>query len=1065
MTYLVKPIILITTLLYSLFIFSSFTQDKLQRKSEDIISYNYLDSLRAFYESGKYEKTDSLINLYLDTLKLNNTSFSKFEELKYLELLLLSSSTKLRLGSINEAKTFLDDSYLLLIKSSINEKNIYLSKIYRNYGNYYFYLGNNDSALFYYNKALYLVEDGITNNHLKNKSFCYQNIGIINAKLKDIESAKYYLKKALILKKELFGDMHPDYAKASLNFGVFLIELENFDEALLYINNAENIYNKIFGLENIFLAQTLFSKGKILYSNWKFEAALLYYLKSLSIFTESNCHNNKMLLPLYLNIGICYEKIKNYDLSLYFYHKSIKKYYPDITKAYRNLAGLYTILGNPDSAYYYYNRALENAIRVNDPKDIALCYNHLGKFYLEENQSTEGKELLLKGYHIIDSIYSKENTTRIYYLYDISNYFYSTGETDSAIHYLDKSLNLITENLKNDNQNNVTFSSFDQQRKFMITGLMALVYFRKFQNEENIEYLKRSFEYSTITIDQIEKDLTKYEKESSFLLTRSDFHNYYNDHINIARSLYKYTGDSAFALKMFRGIEKSKAAYFRNILQTKKAYFKAKIPDSLIRELKRIDILTSEYEYLMYDNNTEEFAEVNSEGRYIDSLFILNEKKERILKHLDDNYELYNKIKYNPTIADPIEIQARLKEDEVLVNYYLNNERVIIVSIDKKRTYVNESKIDSLPDLINEYLNKYALLDVVLSDTLLDSGFLEKGNLLYKLLIEPLNDHIQEKDLIIIPDQELAYLPFEAFIKEYQHKAGKHEDVRYLLHEHAVTYAPSSTLLFNYFRNPDSNNISPHVLAIAPDYSNYWDESSVSTARGLSFKALPGALSEVNRISDYFHLTKHIDDKATESSFKKVAGEYDILHFAMHALIDDDNPLFSKLVFHKNNDQENDGFLNTYEIYHLDLNGDLVVLSSCNTGIGKLHKGEGVINISRAFQFAGIPSTIATLWNVDDKSSSQIMKAFYKQLARGLDKDEALRMAKLDFLSKAEEPYLHPLFWAGYIHIGDNAPVGKTKNMLPGPPVARYAAIGFFILFLIISVYSATRKKIPATRP
>ena len=592
---------------------------------------------------------------------------------------------------------------------------------------------------------------------------------------------------------------------------------------------------------------------------------------------------------------------------------------------------------------------------------------------------------------------------------------------------------------------------------------MALVYFRKFQNEEKIEYLERSFEYSTITIDQIEKDLTKHAKESSFLLSRSDFHNYYNDHINIARSLYKHTGDPVYALKMFSGMEKSKAAYFRNILQTKKAYFKAKIPDSLIRELKRIDILTSEYEHLMYNNNTEEFAKVTPEGRYIDTLFILNETKEWLRKHLDDNYEIYNKIKYNPTIAEPTEIQARLKEDEVLVNYYLIRDRIIIVSIDKKRTYVNESRIDSLPLLINEYLDKYALLEVVLSDTLLDSEFLEKGHLLYKLLVEPLSDHIQDKDLIIIPDQELAYLPFEAFIKSYRYSDGNLKDVRYLLHEHAVTYSPSATLLFNYFRNPDSNNISPHVLAIAPDYSNYWDESSTSTARGLSFKALPGALSEVNRISDYFYLTKHIDDEATESNFKKAAGEYDILHFAMHALIDDDNPLFSKLVFHKNNDQENDGFLNTYEIYHLDLNGDLVVLSSCNTGIGKLHKGEGVINLSRAFQFAGIPSAIATLWNVEDKSSSQIMKAFYKHLSQGLEKDEALRLAKLDFLSKAEDPYLHPLFWAGYIHIGDNAPVGKTKNMLSRPPVARYAAIGFFILFLIISVYSAIRKKIPAS--
>jgi len=892
---------------------------------------------------------------------------------------------------------------------------------------------------------------------------CLQNIGIILTEKGVFSEAKDYFLKSLNLKKTLFGINSASFAKANLNMGNYLLENEDFDGAEKFLDRAEKILIKNYGENSALLTETYLLKGKLLYSKWEFNKALLYFGKSLNIANKHFKNPNTTIFTNFFNIGKCYEKFHNYDLALSFYHRSIRQYFPEITKAYRNLAGLHTILGHPDSAHHYYQLALNNAVKVNDPKDIALCYNHLGKFLINEKQIKEGKEFLFKGYQIIDSIYSKGNTSRVYYLYDISNYFYLTGKTDSAIHYLSKSLHLLTENQKNDKQTNQILSSFDQQRRFMITGLLALVYFRKFQNEEKIEHLERSFEYSTTTIDQIERDLTKYAKESSFLLSRSDFHNYYDDHIKIARSLYKYTGDPAFALKMFRGIEKSKAAYFRNILQTKKAYFKAKIPDSLIRQLKRIDILTSEYEHLMYSSNSKEFAEVTSGDRYIDSLFILNETKERILKHLDNNYELYNKIKYDPAIADPNEIQARLKQDEVLVNYYLNRDRIIIVSIDKKRTYINESRIDSLRELINEYLDKYALLDVVLSDTLLDSEFLEKGNLLYKLLVEPLSDHIEGKDLIIIPDQELAYLPFEAFIKEYRHSAGKLRDISYLLHEHTVTYAPSATLLFNFFRNPDSNNISPHVLAIAPDYSNYWDESATSTARGLSFKALPGALTEVNRISDYFHLTKHIDEKATESNFKKAAGEYEILHFAMHALVDDDNPLFSKLVFHKNNDPENDGFLNTYEIYHLDLKGDLVVLSSCNTGIGKLHKGEGVINLSRAFQFAGIPSAIATLWNVEDKSSSQIMKAFYKYLARGLEKDEALRLAKIEFLNRAEEPYLHPLFWAGYIHIGDNAPVGKAKNMLSGPPVSRYVAIGFIILLLILSVYSAIRKKIPAT--
>jgi CHAT domain-containing protein len=139
--------------------------------------------------------------------------------------------------------------------------------------------------------------------------------------------------------------------------------------------------------------------------------------------------------------------------------------------------------------------------------------------------------------------------------------------------------------------------------------------------------------------------------------------------------------------------------------------------------------------------------------------------------------------------------------------------------------------------------------------------------------------------------------------------------------------------------------------------------------------------------------------------------------------------LYSTLVFSPNNEGGEDGFLKISEIYNLELNASMVVLSACNTGYGQLKRGEGIMSLARAFFYAGVPNVVMTLWQVEDKSGGRIMTDFYQNLARGTAKDMALRNAKLSFLTESDPIHQHPYYWSGYIVVGDSSAVFISRTI------------------------------------
>lgn len=193
--------------------------------------------------------------------------------------------------------------------------------------------------------------------------------------------------------------------------------------------------------------------------------------------------------------------------------------------------------------------------------------------------------------------------------------------------------------------------------------------------------------------------------------------------------------------------------------------------------------------------------------------------------------------------------------------------------------------------------------------------------------------------------------------------------------------------------------------------------------RGWKLHRLEASGQEVNGIAKLYEpdeVTLYLRQAATEENVK---GSSDLgtarrIHFATHGVMSERQPQYSGLVLTLDEDPQEDGLLQVYEIFNLKLNADLVVLSACETGLGKEVKGEGIIGLTRAFLYAGTPSVVVSLWPVVDRSTARLMAKFYEELNQRPDKAEALRRAKLEMI-KAGGRSAHPFHWAPFILIGE----------------------------------------------
>lgn len=282
--------------------------------------------------------------------------------------------------------------------------------------------------------------------------------------------------------------------------------------------------------------------------------------------------------------------------------------------------------------------------------------------------------------------------------------------------------------------------------------------------------------------------------------------------------------------------------------------------------------------------------------------------------------------------------------------------------------------------------------------------------LLWPLLEEGIDP--SARSLLIIPSGALSVFPFGSLA------TGQ----GVLLERYAVQYAYSKRLLDLQQTLPDDDFSKPFA-AFAPAYDSVWAKRNnfgtgpvTTLVRGGNYQ-LPGAMREAREFSALLGGDIYQDTAASRRMFLDSAANYGILHLSMHAEHNPSQPDFSRLFFSEG--EEDDGILTAAEIRGRELRANLVVLAACETGLGKHVDGEGVLSLSRAFAFAGVPATVHSLWKVPDEQTYELLSGFYLHLKKGEDKVKALRLAKLDFLAGCVPELRLPFYWSGFVLVGD----------------------------------------------
>jgi CHAT domain-containing protein len=409
----------------------------------------------------------------------------------------------------------------------------------------------------------------------------------------------------------------------------------------------------------------------------------------------------------------------------------------------------------------------------------------------------------------------------------------------------------------------------------------------------------------------------------------------------------------------------------------------------------------------------------------------------------------YHNLKYNTKTTTVKSIQELLDNKTAMISYVVGGSTVTIFTLTKSNFGVQTVPIiKNLNDSITWF--RYGLTK---TSSRMQEYYRRIGFLLYQQLF-PESATIDKniENLIIIPDGVLATIPYESLLtSNYTGDIDDYKSYPFLIKKYNISYSYSANLFYRTFSKQKSPSIEitklNDWLAFAPVFDNSGDQTMVLSTRELQkqlnwlktdslmtnrsmfdrnyITPLPATETETEailKLYDEKNLKAKVllHDNANEKFIKSgELAKYRMLHFATHGFVNSERPELSGLLLAQDTTGGEDGVLYSGEIYNLKLNADLVVLSACETGLGKIQKGEGIIGLTRALLYAGAKNMIVSLWQVADESTSDLMVDFYKNSLENKGQiaySEALRNAKLKMISEGR--YAHPLYWSPFILIG-----------------------------------------------
>ena len=888
----------------------------------------------------------------------------------------------------------------------------------------------------------------------------YYNLGTLRLRSGDFEQAVSHFLRSLSIKKREGEPISADMAGIYNNLGVANRRLYNTGDAMLCYDTARTIYVNLYGPDYRWLGVVYQNQGNILRDKRDFGSAFSYFNNAFRIFTLNGM--TEWLAMLHNNMGIAYymtgdyERAKeNYRLSLGIRERTDPA---SVSFPAGNLAICYKETGDISTADTYYRMALD-AVSENlgeQNPNYAINLMNYGLFLITDGEDPErGYEMLLRALEVHRSVFGEKGQHIARTLMNIGYYHETTGEYEKALEYQQRSLVANSKSFTPGSiEDNPAVDDDVFSPDYIIASLKhkAIAFLLLAGETNRLENLGNSLLTYRAAIGFIERMRMGHLTEESRILLAENEHETYMQALHAAWKLFELTSGMQYLEEAFELSERSKAAGLLASLRDVEARSFGGVPEDLLEQERSLKRRIAAFSELIYEEQRIANASAEKITFWQERVFSLELELNELVSMLEENFPDYYALKYDTEVAGIERLKKSLGSKDALVSYVYNDSIVYIFTVTGRDAGLLCKNIgEPLDSLVA------TLLDVVTTGNLDRNvredfrSFTTSSGSLYNILIDPVIDRIRGKRLVIVPDGLLSYVPFELLLSSGRLEVtDSYRNLPYLLREFTISYGYSATLWRQSLKKPAGGK--GKMLAMAPSY----EYSELPVHNGYSNRQyyrdklmpLPGAREEAITVAALMDGMVMLDEEATEYNFKRHAGDYRMLHLAMHTLIDDENPMFSKLIFSESGDDDEDGLLNTYEIYNLSLNASLAVLSSCRSGYGTLRHGEGVMSLARGFLYAGVPSIVMTNWEIEDKSGAEIMTGFYSYIIRGYRKDEALRLARLDFLENVDMLRAHPYFWGAYVCIGNPGEVFNTfRNFYPLVTFVFFLAVIILVLW------------------
>ncbi len=748
------------------------------------------------------------------------------------------------------------------------------------------------------------------------------------------------------------------------------------------------------------------------------------YSRALEITDYLSALQKKYLRPDDPSVFLTYESFGSIYLSMGEYekaHTNIKIYQEYCEQkygresfhtagVYRRMADIYLAQQNYVDAVSSFSESIEIFEIISGEgfaQNLPMTLIQRGKAY----QKMDQEQLALADLHRAANIYSRrsiENDPKLGKAWlAIAECFLYFDQSDSAEQYADRGLKVLE-----DYEHFIKSSGRMQQNNPVL--YLPEAYYLKARLAYGNASMQNKVESAEAYIDKaiaiLRSTKNIYDGEDAQMSLYEMYSNIFDFAQNLYYEQYLTRRDNSYLEKMFLLNEESKTLLLRRQLRFFGSIQYQGVPDSIVQQEQQLTgILSGRFEN---PDTTQDY-------------YAVEERYDRLIEEIASEYPKYYRLRFEEESIGLKQVQKELLgNDHSLLQYISTDEYLYAMLITPDSAFItelNNAGIELLIDRYNLHIRQMEL-----------EPFAQVSVSLYHMLFEPFNDKIKTPNVFIVPNSNLFSINFETLMRPTSGNLPQ-----YLIYDYNISYLLSATTALKF--NRLKNEASAGVLAFAPGFSDELKETyrnqskdSVTFDAGyLSFIQQPFAVRAADNITGVFSGQAFTGHAATESRFKNHASQYNIIHLGTHAVIDNTSPMLSRLILAKESNDtisSEDGYLHAYEIYNLSLRAELAVLTACETGLGKESKSEGVLSLSHSFAYAGCPSIVMSLWQIDEKTSSAIIENFYEHLANGATKSEALRQAKLNYLSGASGELAAPYFWAGMVLVGNSEPINQPPN-------------------------------------